>query len=126
MVATNRRLMSGLQIVAQQRLGVTGDRGERGLELVRHVGHEVAPHRLEPPELGEIVQHQHGPARRQRPRVHQQRAVFHLDFAVLHQFPLHHLVDDLPRALHPKQLRRSREAIHRTCIPESGGPPSWR
>ena len=50
--------------VAQQRLGVARDRGERRLELVRDVGHEVPADRLEPAHLGEVVQHQHGAAGR--------------------------------------------------------------
>ena len=53
----------GVGRVAQQGLGVARDRGERGLELVRDVGDEVPAHRLEPADLGEVVQ---SPARRRR------------------------------------------------------------
>ena len=35
------------QVAVAQRLGEAADHGERRLELVRHVGHEVAPNRLE-------------------------------------------------------------------------------
>ena len=68
-------------------------------------------------EFGEIVQHQHGPTRWQRARVHQQGAVFHLDFAVLHQLPL---VSPGRRPLarpSPETVRGSRASNHRTSMP---------
>ena len=43
----------------EERLGVALDGGERRAQLVRDVGHEIAPDDLEPPELGDVVQHEH-------------------------------------------------------------------
>ena len=80
-VPRKRRVVSGSGGCRQQGLGVARDRGERGLELVGHVGHEVAAHRLQAPQLGEIVHHQHGAAGGERPRVEQQRAAVQLELA---------------------------------------------
>ena len=41
-----------------QRLHQRLDRGERRAQLVRDVGDEVAPRRLQPSQLGQVVQHQ--------------------------------------------------------------------
>ena len=53
-----------VQRPVEQGLGVCLDRGQRRLELVRGVGDEVLPHPLEPAELGDVVEDQHGPRRR--------------------------------------------------------------
>ena len=65
---------------AEQRLGEAADRGERRAQLVRGVGHEFAPHPLEPHQLRHVVQHGDGPragvaADRETHGVHAQRAV---------------------------------------------------
>ena len=42
-----------------ERFGVGLDRAERRLQLVRHVGDEVAAERFQPAQLGRVVHHQH-------------------------------------------------------------------
>ena len=43
----------------EQGLGVPLDRGQRCLELMRCIGHEILPHSLEPAQVGNIVKDQH-------------------------------------------------------------------
>ena len=73
-ISRNRPRGLGVGRSADQRLGVARDRGERGLEFVRDVGHEVPAHRLQPAQLGDIVQHQHRAAVGQRPGVRPARS----------------------------------------------------
>ena len=51
------RVVAILERAAQQRLQVAVDGGERGAQLVGDVGHELRAYLLEPPELGDVVQH---------------------------------------------------------------------
>src|SRR5690606_16363195 len=60
-------------------LGEPANRRERRLELVRRVGDEVAPHRLEAPELGDVEQRRHGPAPIETPGRQEEVAVHDLD-----------------------------------------------
>ena len=69
-----RLLVDSLQEAAVDRLIVEGpveqgfrvrlDRGERRLELVGRIGHEVLPHPFQPAEVGHVVKDEHGPRRR--------------------------------------------------------------
>ena len=94
-----------IRLVGEQRLGVARDRGERRLQLVRHIGHEVAAHRLQPPELGEVMHHQHRAPGRQRARVQQHRSVVQLHLAILDRRSCERRVHHLARRLGAEELR---------------------
>ena len=47
-----------VQRAAQKRFGKSLNRGQRRLEFVRDIGHEIAPHALEPAQLRDVVKHQ--------------------------------------------------------------------
>ena len=126
MVARKRRVVSVPGTVAQQRLGVSRDRGERGLELVGDVGHEVAPHRLQTPHLGEVVDDQDGASGGERPRVHEKGALVHLELPILHRLAGEDRVHDLARRLHPEQLRGDRAANRPDRTPGAAGPRGSR
>ncbi len=66
-------------VLAGEGLRVAANHGERRLQLVRHVGHEVPPDRLEPPQPGDVVQDQHGAAPGERMGGEQHAALVHLD-----------------------------------------------
>ncbi len=58
-----------LERAAQQRFGVTANRGQRRPQLVRDVSHKIAPDALQPFEAGDIVQNrQRAPMRRSAKR----------------------------------------------------------
>ena len=92
LAATIRR-----QILVGQRLRETADDRERSLELMRDVGHEVAPHSLESPGRRQVEQgHDRPSATRQGSRRQGQRAAIDLGFRALghgspqrsrHRFP---------------------------------------
>ena len=46
----------------EQRLDVAADRGQRRAQLVRDVGDEVAPDLIGAPQIGDVVQDEHGTA----------------------------------------------------------------
>ena len=52
----------GVGRLVEQRLDVAADRRERRAQLVRHVGDEVAPDLIGAPQIGDVVQHEHGAA----------------------------------------------------------------
>ena len=52
----------GVIRIVEQRFRVALDRGQRRAQFVRHVGDEIAPHLIGFPQLGDVVQHQHGAA----------------------------------------------------------------
>ena len=45
---------------AQQRLGKSLDRRQRGLEFMRNIGHEIPAHALQAAQFRNVMQHQHG------------------------------------------------------------------
>ena len=116
----------GVGRVAQQRLGVARDRRERRLELVRHVGDEVPADRLEPADLGEVVQHEHGAAGGQRTRVHEEHAAVHVELTILHRPALEHDVHHLARGLDPEELRQVGQRLRRARSPAAGERPGSR
>ena len=63
MISRNRGARPGIGAVVEQRLDVAADRGQRRAQLVRDVGHEVAPHAICLAQLGDVVQDQHRAAR---------------------------------------------------------------
>ena len=48
--------------LVDERFGVALDRGQRRAQLVRHVGDEIAADLIGAPQIGDVVQHQHGAA----------------------------------------------------------------
>ena len=61
MMLEKRRAWSGGGSVLQ-RLDVAANGRERRAQFVRHVGDEVAPHLIGAPQIGDVVQHEHGAA----------------------------------------------------------------
>ena len=51
-----------LDRIFHQRFDVSADRGQRRAQLVRDVRDEVAPHAIDPPQIADVVQHEHGAA----------------------------------------------------------------
>ena len=43
-----------------QRFDISADRGQRRAQLVRHVGDEIAPHAVDPPQIADVVEHEDG------------------------------------------------------------------
>ena len=66
MISRNRRLSSALDVVFGQRLDVAADGGQRRAQLVRDVGDEVAADLIGAPQVGDVVQHEHGAVRADR------------------------------------------------------------
>ena len=59
-IRRNRRLFLGSSIApGEQRFGKALNGGERRLEFVRDVGHEILAHAFEPPKFGHVMQHHH-------------------------------------------------------------------
>ena len=54
--------------LVEQRLDVAANGGQRRAQFVRDVGDEVAAHLVRPPEVGDVVQHQHGAVAGRVPR----------------------------------------------------------
>ena len=50
----------------EQGLDVALNRGERRAQLVRDIGDEIAPHAIGAPEIGDVVEDEHGAARARR------------------------------------------------------------
>ena len=48
-----------VQRAAQQRFRKSLDGRQRRAKFVRHVGHEILAHALQPPQFGDVMQHQH-------------------------------------------------------------------
>ena len=67
MTSRNRAPVLGADRLVGERLDVAPDRGERRPQLVRDVGHEVAAHLVGAPQVGDVVEHQHGAVGRRAP-----------------------------------------------------------
>ena len=63
MMARNRWRSSASDVALRQRLDVAADRGQRRAQLVRDVGDEVAADLIGAPQVGDVVQHEHGAVR---------------------------------------------------------------
>jgi hypothetical protein len=96
MISRNRR--ASLRVVertAEQRLGIAADRRQRGAQLVRDVGDEVAPNALEPLHVADVVKDENEVARPARGDGHRRRR--HLqdqrgapaEVQIAHERPLH-------------------------------------
>ena len=105
----------------EEGLRVAGDRGERRLELVGDVRHEVPAHRLQAPELGQVVHDEHRPARGERAGVEQHRAAVEVHLAVLDRVPGEHRVHHLAGGLGPEQLRQVGQHVERLVAQQAAG-----
>ena len=52
----------GFDRIVHQRFDVAAHRRQRRAQLVRHVRHEIAPHAIDPAQIADVVQHEHGAA----------------------------------------------------------------
>src|SRR6266516_5740087 len=91
-----------------ERFGVAGDRGQRRLQLVRHVRHEVAPDRFQAPELGDVPDPEQGASVGEPTAREQQRPVPHLEIDGLGLPAGEDRVDEVARALVMEQLGEGR------------------
>ena len=62
MISRNRWRASRVIGFVHERFGVALDCGQRRTQLVRHVGDEVAADLIGAPQVGDVVQHEHGAA----------------------------------------------------------------
>ncbi len=74
--------VTGSYIRILERLGVAPDGRERRLQLVRGVRHELGAHPIEPPQLRQVGEYRHHPARRQPPRRHQHGSAKHVELGL--------------------------------------------
>ncbi len=115
-----RRRVAGLQ-----GLRVAADDGQRRLQLVRDVGDEVPPHRLQALEVGDVVEHEDGAALVQRVPGEQDRPVpdlrVHAGAHASRERAVHHLArgaraEQLPdgrrRLLRADAQQRARRRVH--------------
>ncbi len=102
-------------------LGVSRDARERGLELVGDVGHEVPANRLEPPDLGLVVEHQDRAPRRQWPGADDDLPPVDPDFLSLDRLPLADTADDLACRASTEELLELRKQGVRAVAEEFAG-----
>ena len=62
MISRNRAGSLGSAGRVEQRFDVAADRGQRRPQLVRDVGDEIAADLIGAPQVGDVVQHEHGAA----------------------------------------------------------------
>ena len=75
MISRNRAVLVGLASPSGKRLDVAADRRQRRPQLVRDVGDEVAPDLVRAPQIGDVVQDEHGAVRGRRRRAGAARAM---------------------------------------------------
>ncbi len=107
--------------LGRERFGVSGNGREGCLELVGHVGDEVATHGLEASQLGHVADHQQPASVRQRAPGDEQRAPDALQFLRLRLFPAEHGRHQVAGRLLVEQLGERRKGIVGSVSQETPG-----
>ena len=107
----------------RERFGIPRDRGERRLELVGHVGDEVAPHSFQASQLGHVADHEEPAPVRQPAAGDEQRAPAALELMRLRLVPGEHGRNQVARRLLVEELGQRWKRIVGPVPQEAPGRP---